>query len=189
MKSLWKYLIIICIFIVLAFLFLVNFWITDYEPPTSFGDDPEYRDMVINESIGYRIISLRCSPAYFPTLIVEDEYVIYVEQSIYKQPGIKTQPEPKGIVYLKNEKFELLLSKFDYLVNCGFGFSAEDFRAQFVELLYELDMVTGSRNSDSLLKNIYYCTDKWESEIYGNPDFQYRQLYYGTDKFIFRCEI
>jgi hypothetical protein len=185
-----KYLKRFIIFIVLVFISIfIYFWNTSEYEYSSPGDDPEYVDKVIYRNIGYDVISLSCAQAFFPTLIVEDDYIIYVAESIYESPGIMMNPEVKGIVYINNNNFDTLLNDFKNLANCSFGFDRDDFIDPINNTLKNMKRVTGTADSIEILRNIYYCTDQWERGVFGNPDFEFRQLYYGTNKNIIRCEI
>jgi len=180
------------IFILLIFIFILIFiylWNTsDYEF-SSPGDDPEYMDKVAYRNVGYDIISLSCAQAFYPTLIVEDDYVIYVAEPIYESPAIMMSPESKGTVYIKNETFDTLLDDFNNLANCSFLFDRDDFIEPIKNMLVTMRKVTDTSDSTDIIKNIYYCTDQWERGVYGNPDFEFRKLYYGINKNIIRCEV
>ena len=189
MDNFFKYIKRIFILLILLFIFIFIYFLntSDYEY-SSPGDDPEYMEKVAYERVGYDVKSLSCSIGYYPTLIVEDDFVIYVSESIFESPGIMNSPESKGAVYIKNENFDALLDDFNK-ANCTFGLPRDDFIAPINDMLTTMKKVTGTTDSADIIGNIYYCTDQWEYGIYGKPDFQYRHVYYGKNKKIIRCEV
>jgi hypothetical protein len=184
-----KYLkrLILLIFIIFISIF-IYFWNTsDYEY-SSPGDDPEYVDHVIYQIKGYEIISYPCYDIWNPTVIIEDNYFIYVEDAIYESPAIMKNPESKGRVYYITEELkESFLSESDLITNCYFDFTKKDFIKLSEIMMSLLTEITGTQESESIINSLYYCTDKWKDGIYDKPDYSYRGFTHGDTKQNFRC--
>jgi hypothetical protein len=191
MEKFIKYLKRVLFFVLFIFISIfIYFWNTsDYEY-ASPGDDPEYVERVIYEMDGYDIISYGCYEIFDPTVVIEDNYFIYVPDAIYESPGVMNKPESQGIVYkIDDKEKEDFFNQAKYITNCNFDYSKNDFITLSNFFTSILTPITGTQNSSDILKTIYYCTDKWDRGIFGNPDFEYRQFSYGSDKKIYRCEV
>ena len=140
MKSLWKYLKILCILIVLGFLFLINFWNTDYEPLTAF------ENIVITTttepSLSYTIIDFPCSSS-INKLIIENSHIV-----------VHFRSSNTGYIYRLNtntNSFEEIVKSY---ADCGSGLSAGSWINSFSN-----GLISNEPNWKTVKFYLHYCLD------------------------------